>query len=183
MNILAIIAGIPVLVALYGVIRRQRFFFLLGYLLYALIVVPNELGEYMATGSMERLAVAVVWILQAILAFPNKLNYDGSKVFKSFGIKTFLSLAAINIFGVADQGHADTSRIHGRIANHDWCLSWCVGGAALHRHLLDGQQQNPRGDQRLKSSIHSKHFSHEAIFHFYLGLVVGSHGNSTGASK
>ena len=58
MNILAIIAGIPVLVALYGVIRRQRFFFLLGYLLYALIVVPNELGEYMATGSMERLAVA-----------------------------------------------------------------------------------------------------------------------------
>lgn len=100
MNILAMIAGIPVLVALYGVIRRQRFFFLLGYLLYALIVVPNELGEYMATGSMERLAVAVVWILQAILAFPNKLNYDGSKVFKSFGIKTFLSLAAINIFGV-----------------------------------------------------------------------------------
>ena len=52
MNILAMIAGIPVLVALYGVIRRQRFFFLLGYLLYALIVVPNELGEYMATGSM-----------------------------------------------------------------------------------------------------------------------------------
>ena len=42
MNILAMIAGIPVLVALYGVIRRQRFFFLLGYLLYALIVVPNE---------------------------------------------------------------------------------------------------------------------------------------------
>ncbi len=100
MNILALVAGIPVLVALYGVIRRQRFFFLLGYLLYALIVVPNELGQYMETGSMERLAVALVWIVQAILAFPNKLNYDGSKVFKSFGIKTFLSLTAINIFGV-----------------------------------------------------------------------------------
>ena len=100
MNVLAIIAGIPVLVAIYGVIRRQRFFFLLGYLLYALIVVPNELGEYLATGSMERLAVAVIWILQGVLAFPNKLNCDGSKVFKSFGIKTFLCLAAINIFGV-----------------------------------------------------------------------------------
>lgn len=100
MNVLAIVAGVPVLVALYGLIRKQRFFFLLGYLLYALIVIPNEIGEYLATGSMERLAVAVVWILQAILAFPNKLNYDGSKVFKSFGIKTFLSLAAINIFGV-----------------------------------------------------------------------------------
>ena len=101
MNILAIIAGLPVLVAVYGVIRRQRFFFLLGYLLYALIVVPNELGEYMATGSMERLAVAMIWILQGILAFPNRLNYDGSKVFKSFGIKTFLCLATINIFGIA----------------------------------------------------------------------------------
>ena len=100
MNVLAIIAGLPVLVALYGLIRKQRFFFLLGYVLYALIVIPNEIGEYLATGSMERLAVAVVWLLQAILAFPNKLNYDGSKVFKSFGIKTFLSLAAINIFGV-----------------------------------------------------------------------------------
>lgn len=101
MNILAIIAGLPVLVAVYGVIRRERFFFLLGYLLYALIVVPNELGEYMATGSMERLAVAMIWTLQGILAFPNRLNYDGSKVFKSFGIKTFLCLATINIFGVA----------------------------------------------------------------------------------
>ena len=100
MNVLAIIAGLPVLVALYGLIRKQRFFFLLGYVLYAVIVIPNEIGEYLATGSMERLAVAVVWLLQAILAFPNKLNYDGSKVFKSFGIKTFLSLAAINIFGV-----------------------------------------------------------------------------------
>lgn len=100
MNVLAIIAGLPVLVALYGLIRKQRFFFLLGYVLYAVIVIPNEIGEYLATGSMERLAVAVVWLLQAILAFPNSLNYDGSKVFKSFGIKTFLSLAAINIFGV-----------------------------------------------------------------------------------
>ena len=54
----------------------------------------------MATGSMERLAVAVVWILQGVLAFPNTLNYDGIKVFKSFGIKTFLCLATINIFGV-----------------------------------------------------------------------------------
>ena len=79
MNILAIVAGIPVLVAVYGVVRRQRFFFLLGYLLYALIVVPNELGQYMATGSMERLAVAVVWILQGVLAFPNTLNYDGRR--------------------------------------------------------------------------------------------------------
>jgi len=38
--------------------------------------------------------------VQAIMAFPNKLNYDGSKVFKSFGIKTFLTLSLVNVFGV-----------------------------------------------------------------------------------
>ena len=120
MNTLAIIAGIPVLVSVYGVIRRQRFFFLLGYLLYALIVVPNELGEYMATGSMERLAVAMIWTLQGVLAFPNKLNYDGSKVFKSFGIKTFLFSAAIeHLWCGSHQSHADASRIHRRPAHHD----------------------------------------------------------------
>ena len=72
---------------------------MLGYFLYALIVVPNEASLYMATGDMERLAVAI-WTLQGVLAFPNKLNYDGSKVFKSFGVKIFCGLAAINVFGV-----------------------------------------------------------------------------------
>ena len=89
MNILALVAGLPVLVSVYGVVRRQRFFFLLGYFLYALIVVPNEASLYMATGDTERLAVALIWTLQGVLAFPNKLNYDGSKVFKSFGVKIF----------------------------------------------------------------------------------------------
>ena len=90
MNILALVAGLPVLVSMYGVVRRQRFFFLLGYFLYALIVVPNEASQYVATGDMERLAVALIWTLQGVLAFPNKLNYDSSKVFKSFRVKIFL---------------------------------------------------------------------------------------------
>ncbi|MDC3397423.1 hypothetical protein OAW57_01915, partial [Flavobacteriales bacterium] len=46
------------------------------------------------------LAVALIWTLQGVLAFPNKLNYDGSKVFKSFGVKIFCGLTAINMFGV-----------------------------------------------------------------------------------
>ena len=70
MNILALVAGIPVLVSVYGVMRRQRFFFLLGYFLYALIVVPNEASLYMATGDMERLAVALIWTLQGCWLFP-----------------------------------------------------------------------------------------------------------------
>ena len=100
MDPLIIVAGIPVAVALFGVIRRKRFFFLLGYFLYALIVVPNEWTTYQSNGDMAHLAYAFLWLVQAIMAFPNKLNYDGSKVFKSFGIKTFLTLSLVNIFGV-----------------------------------------------------------------------------------
>ncbi len=100
MNPLVIVAGIPTALALFGVIRRNRFFFLLGYFLYALIVIPNELTTYASNGDIQHLALAAIWFCQAIVAFPNKLNYDGSKVFKSFAIKVFLTLSIVNLFGV-----------------------------------------------------------------------------------
>lgn len=101
MNPLIVVAGIPTALALYGVIRRNRMFFLTGYFLYSLIVIPNELMTYMDNGEMTHLALAALWAVQAIVAFPNKLNYDGTKVFKSFAIKVFLSLSIINLFGVS----------------------------------------------------------------------------------
>ncbi len=101
MDPLIFVAAIPVLVSLYGVIKRQRFFFLLGYFLFSLIVIPDQLSTYASEdGSALNLALALIWMLQAIIAFPNKLNYDGSKVFRSFAIKTFISLALINVFAV-----------------------------------------------------------------------------------
>ncbi|MDA9019041.1 hypothetical protein N9I61_00820 [Flavobacteriales bacterium] len=100
MNPLIIVAAIPTALALFGVIRRNRMLFLLGYFIYALIVIPNELMTFMANGEMAHLGYAFLWTLQAILAFPNRLNFDGTKVFKSFGIKVFLSLSAVNVFGV-----------------------------------------------------------------------------------
>ncbi|MBN32074.1 MAG: hypothetical protein CL845_08840 [Crocinitomicaceae bacterium] len=100
MNPLVIVAGIPTALALFGVIRKNRMIFLLGYFLYALIVVPNEFITYNATGEVAHLAYTFLWGVQAVLAFPNRLNYDGTKVFKSFGVKFFLSLSAINLFGV-----------------------------------------------------------------------------------
>ena len=63
--------------------------FLTGYFLYALIVVPNEIMTYNATGEVAHMAYAFLWAVQAVLAFPNRWNYDGTKVFKSFGIKVF----------------------------------------------------------------------------------------------
>ncbi len=91
---------IPVLVALYGVLKKKHFFFLLGYVLYSLMVVPVELNSYFSSGEFIHLMVAALWSAQLIIAFPNKLSYDGSKVFKSFAIKLFLSLVVINIIGI-----------------------------------------------------------------------------------
>jgi len=65
-----------------------------------LIVIPNELATYASNGDIQHLALAAIWFCQAIVAFPNKLNYDGSKVFKSFAIKVFLTLSIVNLFGV-----------------------------------------------------------------------------------
>ena len=76
MDPLIIVAGIPTLLALYGVIRRKRMFFLLGYFLYSLIVIPNEIMTYTANGEIAHLSYAFLWFVQAVLAFPNKLNYD-----------------------------------------------------------------------------------------------------------
>ena len=61
-----------------------------GYLLYA-IVRHHELGEYSGLSGVDGASdPTVVWIpIQPFSPFHNKLNYDGSKVFKSFGIKTF----------------------------------------------------------------------------------------------
>ena len=98
MDPLVIVAGIPTALALFGVIRKNRMFFLTA--LPPPIVVPNEIMTYNATGEVAHLAYAFLWGVQAVLAFPNRLNYDGTKVFKSFGIKVFLSLSAVNLFGV-----------------------------------------------------------------------------------
>lgn len=100
MDPMIFIASVPVLIALYGVIKRQRFFFLMGYFLYGILVFGAEMQKFIAEDELSHLLVAGLWGLQSILAFPNKLNYDGTKVFKSFALKTFLSLFAINLIGI-----------------------------------------------------------------------------------
>ncbi|MBL6657185.1 MAG: hypothetical protein ISR00_07550 [Flavobacteriales bacterium] len=99
-TLLHIVPAIPVLITLYGVIARKRFFFLLGFTLYGFLVVPAEMNSYFSTGELSHLIVAALWMAQIIISFPNKLNYDGTKVFKSFAVKTFLALIIINVIGV-----------------------------------------------------------------------------------
>lgn len=90
----------PVIIAFFGVLKKKRFYFLLGYTLYSFLVVPVELNSFVLSGKFIHLMVAALWFAQFIIAFPNSINYDGSKVFKLFDVKVFLSLMVINIIGV-----------------------------------------------------------------------------------
>lgn len=47
-----------------------------------------------------REANVLIWGTQIILAFPNRLRYDGSKAYKTFGYKTFLVFTLINCYGI-----------------------------------------------------------------------------------
>jgi len=100
MDFITLLPAVPVLVSFVGILKKDFFYFFIGYILYSLMVVPAELKSYISTGEFSHIMVASLWIAQLIIAFPNKLNYDDSKVFKLFTVKVFLSLMVINIIGI-----------------------------------------------------------------------------------
>lgn len=95
-----IIASICILITLYGVFKKNRVLFNLGYFIYGLIVVFSEIGFYVENKAAIHIATAALWLIQSSLTIPNKLPYDGSKLAKSAAIKIYVSLTIINLFGV-----------------------------------------------------------------------------------
>ena len=95
-----IIASICILITLFGVYKKNRVLFNLGYFIYGLIVVFSEIGFYVENKAAIHIATAALWLIQSSLAIPNKLPYDGSKLAKSAAIKIYISLTIINLFGV-----------------------------------------------------------------------------------
>ena len=95
-----IIASSCILITLFGVYKKNRVLFNLGYFIYGLIVVFSEIGFYVENEDAIHIATAALWLIQSSLAIPNKLPYDGSKLAKSAAIKIYVSLTIINLFGV-----------------------------------------------------------------------------------
>ena len=95
-----IIASVCILITLYGVFKKNRVFFNLGYFLYGLIVIFSEIGFFMESQATVHLATATLWMIQSSLALPNKLAYDGSKLAQSAAIKIYVALVLINLFGI-----------------------------------------------------------------------------------
>ena len=95
-----IIATLCLLVTLYGVFKKNRVLFNLGYFIFGIIVIASELSFFSQNQETIHLAVAVLWMIQSSLTLPNKLSYDGSKLAKSAAIKIYVCLTLINLFGI-----------------------------------------------------------------------------------
>tara|TARA_B100000963_G_C22230939_1_gene495794 strand:- start:138 stop:560 length:423 start_codon:yes stop_codon:yes gene_type:complete len=95
-----IIASVCVLTTLYGLIKRNRVFFNLGYFLFGLVVVASEFSFFAQNHAPIHLATAVLWLVQISLAIPNKIAYDGSKLAKAAAVKIYVCLSLINLFGI-----------------------------------------------------------------------------------
>ena len=60
-----------VLITLYGIVKKNRVFFNMGYFLYGISVFVAELNEYLDVQSFSHLLFAILFLLQAILSIPN----------------------------------------------------------------------------------------------------------------
>lgn len=95
-----IIASVCILITLYGLLKRNRVFFNLGYFLFGVIVVASEFNFFAQNQAPIHLATAFLWLIQISLAIPNKLPYDGSRLAKSAAVKIYVCLSLINLFGI-----------------------------------------------------------------------------------
>lgn len=94
-----IIASISVFITVFGALKKNRVLFNTGYFVFGILVVVSELRFYAAEANLLNLANAFLWGIQASLAIPNKLPYDGSKLAKSAAIKVYTCLALVNLYG------------------------------------------------------------------------------------
>ena len=94
-----LISTLAILITLYGVLKKNRIFFNYGYFIFGIMIVIDQLKLYSELGEDINLALASLWMIQTIIALPNKLPYDGSKLAKSAAVKIYLCLSLVNLFG------------------------------------------------------------------------------------
>lgn len=94
-----LISTLAILITLYGVFKKNRIFFNYGYFIFGIMIVIDQLKLYSELGQDINLALASLWLIQTIIALPNKLPYDGSKLAKSAAVKIYLCLSLVNAFG------------------------------------------------------------------------------------
>jgi hypothetical protein len=99
-TISAIIPLVPLFYSLYGLLLRKRFFFLLGYTVFAFFIMVSEFNFFLLDNNFTHILIASLFSVQLLISYPNSLKFDGTVVFRSRSCKNCLSLALINIVGV-----------------------------------------------------------------------------------
>ena len=96
-----IIFSICVLVVTYAIAKKNRIFFNYGYLIVAIMIIINDLLLFASGYELINLALAGLFLIQAILVIPNKLpplTKKGSVIARTAVPKIMFSLTIINFF-------------------------------------------------------------------------------------
>ena len=97
-----LIFSLCIITVVYGIIKKNRLYFNYGYLIVALLIIADQIIIYSGSSDPFNLALASLWLIQAVLVIPNKLpplTRDGSVIAKSAIPKIMVSLSIINFFG------------------------------------------------------------------------------------
>tara|TARA_B100001989_G_C24549191_1_gene473075 strand:+ start:2535 stop:2969 length:435 start_codon:yes stop_codon:yes gene_type:complete len=98
----SIISGLCILAVVYGIAVKSRMYFNIGYFVFGILIVFDQINLLASSNDLIHLALAALWSIQVVLTIPNSLpalTRDGSIVAKSAIPKIMLSLSIINFFG------------------------------------------------------------------------------------
>ena len=102
MIIKSIVSLLCIVVVVYGMFKKNRLFFNLGYFIFGIFIVYDQLSLFMESNDIIHLSLASLWLIQAALTYPNSLpplTRDGSIIAKTAVPKIMICLSIINFFG------------------------------------------------------------------------------------
>lgn len=94
--ILLSVANAALLIAAYGVAKKKRTFFLLGIFIWTLIPITGEITSFIVYREGIHMSLAIAFIGQSILVFPDKINFTSDnvaamKLVRKIGLSIFIT--------------------------------------------------------------------------------------------
>jgi len=102
MVIKSIVSLICIITVIYGIFKKSRLFFNIGYFVFGIFIVYDQLLLFIENYEIIHLSLASLWLAQVVLTYPNRLpplTKDGSIIAKSAIPKIMICLSIINFFG------------------------------------------------------------------------------------
>ena len=102
MIIKSIVSLICIITVIYGIFKKSRLFFNIGYFVFGIFIVYDQLLLFIENYEIIHLSLASLWLVQVVLTYPNRLpplTKDGSIIAKSAIPKIMICLSIINFFG------------------------------------------------------------------------------------